>query len=244
MGGWGLIVVARVKPLLVMTRPRAAAERFVSALAEPVRAELQVVIAPLVEIAPTGLEPDLSDARGVILTSANGVSHAPEGQGLPAYCVGPRTAEAARARGWHVIRTEPNAAELLKVLQAEPIPGPLVHLCGRHRRGEIAATLSAAGIPVTEQVLYDQPLQPPSARMLRAFAGEVPVILPLFSPRTAAHLAAQITSALGTNVLAMSEAVAAPLAGVRFAQVMVVPKPTGDEMARGIELWLKRISLP
>ena len=57
---------------LLMTRPLAAAERFVTSLPEAARAGLQVIYAPLMEIRPEKASVSLQDVKGVIFTSANG----------------------------------------------------------------------------------------------------------------------------------------------------------------------------
>ncbi len=226
---------------LVMTRPRAAAERFVAGLSPEVLAGVKVLYSPLVEIEPTGTAVDLAQFAGAIFTSANGVAHGPDGGGRPAYCVGQRTATQAGARSWNVVLVAQNAQDLIAQMARHPAKGPLVHLCGAHRRGDIAGHLADHGTRVQEQIIYRQPLQPLTAGAAKAIAGEVRVILPLFSPRTAAHLATQLGAANSAVVCAMSEAVADALGNENeFEYVWIAPTPTGDAMARGVEMWLRR----
>lgn len=229
---------------LIMTRPRAASERFVAGLNGQALVGCHVIYSPLVEIEPTGVKPDVEHAAGVIFTSQNGVLYAPDGQGRTAHCVGQRTARQAKASGWQVRTTAPDAATLIAQMQASPQGGPLVHLCGQHRRGDIAQHLTQAGMPTTEQILYRQPLQPLSQEAHEAIAGEVRVILPLFSPRTAAHLGTQLRAASHTFAFAMSGAVAKALGSDgMFDKVRISPEPTSDAMTRGVEMWLSSDSL-
>jgi len=229
--------------ILLMTRPRAASNAFVARLNSSVLTSTQVVVAPLIEIVPKGPCPSLAGFGGVIFTSANGVAAAPLGAGLPAYCVGARTADAATQRGYTVKQIAQDANDLVARFDADKVRGPLIHLSGAHRRGEIAQRLTALGVSVSVHVLYDQPLQPLPDEAKDIFAGEVPVILPLFSPRTAAHLARQRVVAPRTTVIALSDAVAQPLPTQCFASVEVAAYPTGKEMVQDVEKQLRRDSL-
>jgi uroporphyrinogen-III synthase len=96
---------------------------------------------------------------------------------------------------------------------------------------------------VTEQVLYDQPLCPLSEAAQNAIIGEVPCIVPLFSPRTAAQFAKQVKDVRSTTAVVMSDAVARKLGDMAFIDMIKVQTPTGDEMARCVELWLLDASL-
>lgn len=169
-------------PVVLITRPEAAARR----LAAQVEAlGLRHVIAPLLRIVelPHDVQA-VRDARGVVFTSENGVRFAGPGNGRPAWCVGPRTAEQARKAGWDVTEGPGDAAGLIPLI-GDLGPGWL-HLHGAH---------VAARLPVQGMVVYDQlplPLPPEAAALLR---GDAPVILPLFSPRTA-RLAAEAARAV------------------------------------------------
>lgn len=159
-------------PVVLITRPQAAARRFalqVEALG------LRHVIAPLLQI--VGVPHDagaLRDARGLVFTSENGVRFAGPGKGRPAWCVGPRTADCARAAGYDVTEGPGDAAGLIPLI-GDLGPGWL-HPHGAH----VAARLPVQGIVVYDQLAL--PLPPGAVALLQ---GETPVILPLFSPRSA-----------------------------------------------------------
>lgn len=236
------------KPILLMTRARAASERFVSDLNAKGMDGVRVLYSPLLDIVPTDTVPDLSGIGGVIFTSSNGVAFAPDGAGQSAYCVGARTAENAETRGWRVDLVSQDAEKLVDSVKKAAPTGPLLHIAGAHRRGDIAQKLSAAGIPTDVHVAYKQPLLPLSdaaKEVLLADVGEVTVIVPLFSPRVAAQFGAQAVCGAHVQVLAMSQAVADALGGTTCAgRVQIAPGPTGEEMRIGVENLLWGDSLP
>lgn len=124
---------------LLMTRPLAAAERFVAGLPQGARAGLQVIYAPLMQIRPIQAMVSLDGVKGVIFTSANGVEAASRETAvrLPAFCVGERTAVAAVNAGWQVLSLGQCADELVGRLLQKPPKAPLLHLRGAHvRRGD------------------------------------------------------------------------------------------------------------
>ncbi|MFC6641682.1 uroporphyrinogen-III synthase [Sulfitobacter profundi] len=136
----------------------------------------------MIEIAPTGVEVDLAPFAGVIFTSANGVAHAPKGDGRPAFCVGPQTTAAAAKAGWQAQMAGLDAQTLIATLSGQPQIGPLLHLAGRHRRADVAAILGASGLTVDVATIYEQNLLPLSAAAQTLLNGPSPVIVPLFSP--------------------------------------------------------------
>jgi len=210
---------------LLLTRPEAQSRAFAAGLGALER----VVISPVMEIVETGLRPDLARYRGVILTSANAVRFAPGLQGVPVWCVGARTAEAAQAHGAQVMQVADDAERLLAGFDGT---GPLLHLRGEHARGKVAERLTLAGIDTHEAVIYRQVARDltPEARQL--IEGEDKLILPLFSPRTAALVGRQVAR-IGSSleVIAISPAVAEAWHAETGAQVAeICDRPTGEEM--------------
>ncbi len=184
------------QPLVLLTRPEAAARRFAARLAG---LGVEAVIAPMMRIAPVAHDAArLAAARRIVLTSIHAVPAAGPGAGRVAFCVGPATAEAARAAGFAVIEGPGDAVRLAPMLAGE---AGLVHPHGRH---------VTAGLPVEGMVVYDQiavPL-PESGRAL--LAGGHPVLWPLFSPRSARLAAAPAAGAVApVEPLAISAAAAA-----------------------------------
>ncbi|MDK3017818.1 uroporphyrinogen-III synthase [Pseudodonghicola sp. IC7] len=231
-----------------MTRPPDAADRFVAALDPALRARLALIRAPLMQIVPCQARIALAGVAGVIFTSANGVRFAdlPAAtiRSLPAYCVGRTTAEAAQDAGWQVVLTCPDADHLVAALtDARPV-APLLHLRGAHARGEIAGRLTAAGIETGAAVVYDQVLLPLSPAAQAALAGPEPVIVPLFSPRTARHFADicgdAARPAAPLFLGAISPAAAEPVENLGAAALEVAKTPDAAGMAVVVERLAER----
>lgn len=229
---------------LLLTRPRGAAEQFVAQLDRSLMADVRTVYSPLLEIEPRSSQVDLSGYVGVILTSANAVDNAPVGEGRMAYCVGARTAKRAVAAGWAVQIVAEDAQDLITKIRNAPVSGPLLHLAGAHRRGQIAERLSDGGIATDIEVLYDQVLAPLNMQAQAVLGGKTPVIVPLFSPRTAVQFAAQAVRLDLVDVVAMSAAVAEPVVNVPPEKVHIAAEPTGAAMVEGVEYLLRNDSLP
>lgn len=219
------------EPVLLMTRPRAQAERFVAQLQE-LGTRCQVIYSPLMEIRFIGALPDLPDLRGVLFTSANGVAawQAAGGRSdLPAYCVGEKTAQAARAAGHPAQSAGGNAESLLQMLLGTQPDGPLLHIRGTHGTGDLARRLSAHGLPCHKAILYDQPARPLNAAAQRALKGSDPVVAPVFSPRTARLLAQNMVKA-PLLVAGISQAVAKALAPLHICDLRIAPRPESCAM--------------
>ncbi|EYD74187.1 Uroporphyrinogen-III synthase [Rubellimicrobium mesophilum DSM 19309] len=220
---------------LLLTRPEPAARRFLAAC-EAVRGRpIPAILSPILEIRP--VEVRLAELpAALILTSENGVARAREIGlgGCPAWCVGPRTAEAARAAGFQAIEAGPDAEGLVAALLAARPEGPLLHLRGEHARGDVAERLRGAGLDAREVVAYRQDALPPSAGARAALDGAGPLVAPLFSPRSAAMLATWSPRA-PLHVVAMSEAVAEAARAMTPDRLRVAPSPEAGAMV-GITL--------
>ncbi|WP_281824337.1 uroporphyrinogen-III synthase [Jannaschia rubra] len=214
---------------VLLTRPQADSER----LAGSLRAAGvgRMVVSPLSRIVPEGTLPEFSG--GVLLTSANAVAafRALDGpRGLSAWVVGPRTAEMARKAGFDVRLEAPDAATLLpQVPQDAP---PLVHLRGAVARVDLAAALRKRGIAATDAVLYRQDALDLSSEA-RGLLRAGPVLVPLYSPRSAVLFAAACPPEAWPSVrlVALSPAVAE--AGP-VPPVAVADRPDGEAMMRAI----------
>lgn len=231
-----------VQPRLLLTRPRAGAEAFLARLSPALREA--ALISPVIEIEGTGSSPDLAPYAGVIFSSANAVGHAPRGNGRPAYCVGPQTTEAAQAARWEAQMVGLDAAELIAKLSGRAELGPLVHLAGRHRRGDLAGALSASGLSCGVVTLYEQRLLPLSEAAQALLAGDAPVLVPLFSPRSAQQFAQDARRTDRVIALSISAATAAALDGLSLSAHEIVAEPTGEAMAEAVEKLFHRTTLP
>ncbi|WP_265499371.1 uroporphyrinogen-III synthase [Paracoccus beibuensis] len=185
---------ADARPPLLLTRPRTDSLRFAATMPG-----WRCVISPILAIRPVDHDAArLHDAPGLVFTSAHAVAAAGPGRGRPAICVGGRTAGVARDAGFAVVEGEGTADSLLPLLAAAGVP--LVHPHGRHL---------AQVLPVPGVVVYDQVSQPLDDAARELLAGDEPVILPVFSPRSADLLSAQATDACAPLWLAAISTAAA-----------------------------------
>ena len=177
--------------ILLITRPVQAALRFQAQAETALGPFAATVIAPLQAIVPLPVtQPPLAHEE-IVLTSENGVlalrAACPATTGK-VWCVGQRTAQAARQAGFDVVDTRATAAELAEALLRAPPVAPLVHVAGRHRQSDLAAILGAHGRVMRTLEIYDQEAVPLPEQALALLREPVGIVAPLFSPRSAALL--------------------------------------------------------
>jgi uroporphyrinogen-III synthase len=230
---------------VLLTRPLAQAQEFAAALTDRFGPEVCPLIVPL--MAPEVLTPPLPRGpfAGVIFTSATGVLAAGAWPDLPrrAWCVGDRTAAEARKSGFDARSAGGDAAALVAAIRADPPQGRLLHLRGEDARGDIAATLTADGIATDEVIVYRQVPQPVTAAALALLQGDGPVILPLFSPRSATLFvqAAGVVRA-PLHLVAISREV--PATELPHASLTVAGQPDGPGMLDAVGRALVLARLP
>jgi uroporphyrinogen-III synthase len=202
-----------------------------------------VVVAPVVAITPVGPAPDLARYGGVVLTSENALSGLPPPPpGLVAWCVGGRTAEAAARAGYDARAARGTADHLVAAISAAAEAGagrPLLHARGSESRGDVAARLAAHGIPCDEAVVYAQADLPLSDEARRLLERDEPVLVPLFSPNSAARLSAALAGKslrAGLLVAAMSRAVGAAWSGPAPVRMVVAARPDSEAMLDALGL--------
>jgi len=197
------------QPVILLTRPEASSRRMAGIWAALFGDQVSFCISPLMDIRFDPRLPDLSGIKTLIFTSTNGVAAYVEAKGptnLPCYTVGDATARAAREAGMQAVSAGGNADSLVARILEDQAHGPMLHLRGAHARGEIAERLSSQGCPVSQAIVYSQHAMPLNIQAQSLLAGDTPVILPLFSPRTATLMGAGPFAA-PVYVVAMSEAV-------------------------------------
>ena len=203
-------------PKLLLTRPEQDSRRFVALLPE-----FEAVISPILRIQPVAHDSvRLHGAAGLVFTSAHAVPSAGPGKGRLALCVGGRTAQAARNAGFRTREGNGFADSLLPLIESAGVP--LIHPHGRH----LARELPVEGIVVYDQIALDLN---DDARALLAETG--PVLIPVFSPRSARLLAAQIEDCKAEIRLAVISQAAGEAWGGPCQQSMVAQAPTLEAMA-------------
>ncbi|MEL6642649.1 MAG: uroporphyrinogen-III synthase [Pseudomonadota bacterium] len=218
-------------PILFLTRPRAASERFQQMCEARVGRALPVIIAPVIRIEHLADPVDLSGYEAVVFTSSNAVASAGQGRGRLAYCVGAVTAEVARTAGFDARSADGNADDLVALIRREAPRGRLLHLRGEHSQGDVAGRLTAAGFPTDERVVYRQTPQPIPQTVWADVPDGAELLLPVFSPFSAKALSATLPKgAYDITVIAISHAAAEHAPGPARA-LHVARRPDGAAMA-------------
>lgn len=229
-------MVRQSQATILLTRPQAQSERFAAELGLP------ALISPL--LVPEFLLP--RDTAGhfaaVVLTSETGVAAARRisatGVSLPtaAFCVGQRTEAAAAKAGFTVLFVAPNVSALSAHILALPPGGALLVLRPEDSAGELTETMLSAGIETVSWVTYRQKPCHLRAAAIEALCKGDPVLVPLFSPRSAQIFAAEchrIGAKAPLFCVAISQAAADALT-LKPQLIRVARSPDGPEMRREV----------
>lgn len=238
---------SRAKTLL-LTRPEPQASRFAALAALRLGADLRIVVSPL--MAPRFLAPDLPDRAfaALVLTSETGADAARRisaaGGRLPsrAICVGDRTAQVAQAAGFQAVSAQGDAAALVRFILDRAQAGPLLYLHGKDSRGDVAGLLNSGGIETVSAIVYDQIEAFLTDEAKAVLAQPDPVLLPLFSPRTARLFAAgiaQINHRAPLWVAALSRAVAAEAQVLAPEKLEIAGNPDADAVLVALDKLLR-----
>jgi uroporphyrinogen-III synthase len=225
---------------ILLTRAPAQADAYAATLTATFGDRLRLIRSPLLRITDVPGLVDLDGIHTLLFTSVNGVeafAARTARRDLPALCVGEKSAEAALVAGLSARAADGTAEGLLRLALGEGLgkTGDFLYLRGRHTARDLAEKLVAGGCPAREQVVYDQQAVPLSDDARDALAGG-PVLVPLFSPRTARLFAA---GAAGIDLdrataLCISDNVAVAIAKAGFGRVIVANDPTAESLTREI----------
>lgn len=124
---------------------------------------------------------------GVIFTSETGVEGALRAGIAPqlAYCVGAQTAKAAQSAGFDAIGAGGDWRDLAQLIIAARPQAALLFLSAQEAPNHLQNTLAKAGLSVTRIDVYAQDPVAFSAPARALLAQDQPVLVPLFSPRSA-----------------------------------------------------------
>lgn len=198
----------------------------------------EAVLAPILEIAPTGMPAPPGRFDAVILTSQNAVAPLAAERArfgaCPVLAVGVRTAERLRQAGFvQVAEADGDSLALVNLVKRRLPPGArLLHAAGQERKAEPARSVVAARYEVVAWECYEarqaSRLSPDAVKALRS--GGIDAVLH-YSRRSAesfAHLArrAGLGEALaGTAHLCLSPDVARGLDALVGLKLLIAPRP-------------------
>lgn len=234
---------------VLLTRPRDQAEGFALKLSARFGPRVQPLVAPL--MAPEYLAPPMPEGPfdAVIFTSAHGVEGARRlGVPLPrlAWCVGRSTAAKAAAAGFEARSSDGDVSDLVAALLAAPEKGRFLYLRGVDTTGDLENLLISKGISVLSLQVYLQKSIPLEGECVPLLRQPGPIIVPLFSPRSAALFAEALPVDTHATLLlaAMSEAVAAAAAGIPHQTLVTAARPDARAMLDAVETLLAAAPLP
>jgi len=225
-----------VKPIILLTRPRAQSAEFRKLLGTG----LDIVESPVLEIEFLPVKELPKSFSAIIFSSGNGVLAAEKFmslRGVPAFAVGDRTAAAARHFGMKVVSAGGTADDLIAAVIAASPTGTILFVRGKHSTGSIENSLKNAGIETESIVAYDQIGKPLSKDANNILTRSRPVLLPLFSARSAGLVSQQMQKIDVTAPLmlvAMSDTVLDAWSEPVVFKSIIADKPTAAEMAKEI----------
>ncbi len=199
---------------------------------------MNTVISPVLRIVPSARVIDLGGIGGVILTSENG-ARALKGvaavTGVRAWCVGDQTARVAQELGMRTSSAGGDADALVSMLIEDNPAGTLMHAHGVRTKGDVVVRLRAAGLRVESRIVYEQIPLPLTHAAHSCLHDRFPVILPLFSPRSA-ELAgkAALTAVAPLTVIALSQAVFEAWEGPAPQQLSIAERPESTNMLESV----------
>ncbi len=202
--------------------------------------------APIIEplFALETIKPDLPRFDALAFTSANGVrafANLSMRRDAPVYCVGRRTADAARDVGFsEVVSADSDVAALTSLIQERLSPdAALLHAGNEESRGDLVSALIAAGHKAAFCALYRAaPSAAPGPALAAHLAGRpaFDVVL-IHSPRAAAILAgflAAIDPPAALAIAAISPAAASDLRP-HAARIEIAASPDENSLLAGLE---------
>jgi uroporphyrinogen-III synthase len=224
---------------VILTRPEAESRAIADDLA---RLGIEALIAPLLEIRPTGARlEDTARYQAFLVTSGNGIdglATATPRRDVTVFAVGRATAERARTHGFAAVAAaEGTGADLAGLVAGRLLPegGPILWASGDEVRVDMADSLGERGFTVDRITVY----RAEAARRLPAAAAQALIdataegVL-LFSPRTARCFVSLVTDAGLTRrtipmvAYCLSAAVAEAAGGLPWAAVRIAAQPSRE----------------
>jgi uroporphyrinogen-III synthase len=202
----------------------------------------QPVVEPMFVVEP--LSTSLPEFDALAFTSANGVrmfAKLSARRDVPVFCVGGRTAGAAREAGFaNVLSADGDVSVLVALIETRAAPGSrLLHSGNEESRGDLAGTLAAKGAQAVFVATYRAvPITEPGPALAAQVQGHASFDYVLVhSPRGAEILKGFLASARNLapfGLAAISAAAAAPLAPfARRTEIAASPDETALLAALG-----------
>lgn len=216
---------------ILLTRPLPQSQRFAQQLAGLAR---QVVISPLMAVEILPASRPAGDFAAVIFTSETAVlTQMPD---LPkrAYCVGKRTATVARAAGFSAQSADGDWRKLYDLILRDHPGGRLLFLHAAEAARDLPNALNSAGLETFSVQVYRQNPQALTADAVAILRQDSPIILPLFSARSAKLFFAEYARIQGTAPIFIAALSAQVAEGITAAQLHTAARPDGQAMVEAV----------
>jgi uroporphyrinogen-III synthase len=232
---------------VIITRPSPDAE---SLAAEVGRLGAEPILSPVMAIRRRDAPLDLAGVGALAFTSLNGVrafASLSADRDLDVFAVGPATASGAAGLGFDRVLAADGDVESLAALIAKAKPaGPVLHLAGSDRAGDLIRLLADYGVPARREVIYDAveiETLSRSAHGVLAGESENPAVV-FFSPRSAGLFLKQASRAglearlADATALCLSRDVAKLAGDARWKRLLVADARNTEAMLRLIKAML------
>lgn len=214
---------------------------------------LNPVLAPMLTLVPREQEalPDLGHISGAVFTSANGVrvfADRVQDREIPAWCVGPATAAAARAASFSLVHESAgNAVDLARYISANaPVEDrPLLHIANRAAAGTLKSELETAGFRVVFAPLYEmRPAHTLPNSVGQILAGEHTAIVLIHSRKGASAFAALLPPHSGSalSAIAISNVASEPLQALPLQSIHIAEAPNEDGLLSALNAGIATLS--
>nr|WP_070960427.1 uroporphyrinogen-III synthase [Hyphomonas sp. Mor2] len=241
--------MADLPPILIIRAEPGARESAQRVEALGLRAVVSPVLSMKTLAAPE--QPTPQSLAGLVFTSANGVrAYAARAVdvSLPAWCVGPATAAAARSAGFtHIHESAGNAVDLAHFIAQRSVPSgkPLLHIANAAAKGDLKRQLETHGFSVAFAPLYEmQGAETLSEEAVHVLREGGPACVLIHSAKGATRFA-ELVADLPTDHLtavAISEPAIAPLQTMTLAARYVASTPNEDGVIAALQSAIATLS--
>ena len=227
--------------ILLLTRPLGGNERFCLKI-KHLLYSCEILDNPIQKIDFLPSLGKVNKSSVLIFTSANGLRAAKKQNLLNKKCfvVGANTKKIAVSFGYDVLGFSKDQENLLKLIKSKKPTESMVHIRGKHTVGNLCDALKRNQFSCLDIIGYNQePLKIKKQNLQKIHSGR-PVILPIFSSRSAELLQSNL-DLTGFNVIAISEAVAKIVTGVELGELVISKKPDLNSMQEATLAILRRL---
>lgn len=204
--------------------------------------ELDIVVSPILSISLKSLKVELDQYPTLVFTSSHAVQAVIQQtahRSFKCYTVGSATLACALEHGFDATEGGGTAEKLAqRVIEDDP-PTPCLYLRGEHIAYDLSKALNSAGIETHESIVYEQEEHNLSEEALRLLASGRPVVLPVFSARSARLFFDNYKSHGPLDIVAISEKVASKVPSKGIRQIRICEHPTADAMISEIAILLR-----